>query len=203
VWGGLKVWAIKFLPTFRIKYSVRSEKKGKLVLPRTTRVLFIKGASSFVTNTCRRIRPTRISIVVVKNACAHRVSWDRLPVRLSTFVCRCVTDRLIYLYCSSLLKIAKEWSQSCRNIVASKPHPLHHRTTLQCSCYSIPVSTDNSLASILVPKHTLAYKTRMLMDYIHRPVISIDHDVSETGSVSVLRWIQRSKPYSVGSSRKS
>jgi hypothetical protein len=30
----------------------------------------------------------------------------------------------------------------------------------------------------------MVYKTRMLMDYIHRPVSSIDHDVSETGSVS-------------------
>jgi hypothetical protein len=33
------------------------------------------------------------------------------------------------------------------------------------------------------------YKTRMLMDYIHRPVSSTDHDVSETGSLSVLRWM--------------
>jgi hypothetical protein len=27
----------------------------------------------------------------------------------------------------------------------------------------------------------MVYKTRMLMDYIHRLVSSIDHDVSETG----------------------
>jgi hypothetical protein len=31
-------------------------------------------------------------------------------------------------------------------------------------------------------------KTSLLMDYIHRPASSIEHDVSETGSVSVLRW---------------
>jgi hypothetical protein len=30
-------------------------------------------------------------------------------------------------------------------------------------------------------------KTDLFMDYIHRPVSSIEHDVSETGSVSVLR----------------
>jgi hypothetical protein len=35
----------------------------------------------------------------------------------------------------------------------------------------------------------LEYKTRMLMDYIHRPVSSIEYDVSETGSASVLRWM--------------
>jgi hypothetical protein len=35
----------------------------------------------------------------------------------------------------------------------------------------------------------MMYKTRMLMDYIHRLVFSIDHDVSETGPVSVLRWM--------------
>jgi hypothetical protein len=29
------------------------------------------------------------------------------------------------------------------------------------------------------------YKTDLLMDYSHRPVFSIDHDVSETDSVSV------------------
>jgi hypothetical protein len=27
------------------------------------------------------------------------------------------------------------------------------------------------------------YKTRLLMDYKHHPVSSMDHDVSETGSV--------------------
>jgi hypothetical protein len=27
------------------------------------------------------------------------------------------------------------------------------------------------------------YKTNLLMDYIHRPVSSIEHDISETGSV--------------------
>jgi hypothetical protein len=26
------------------------------------------------------------------------------------------------------------------------------------------------------------------MDYIHRPILSIDHDVSETGSVSETSW---------------
>jgi hypothetical protein len=31
------------------------------------------------------------------------------------------------------------------------------------------------------------YKTDLFVDYIHRPVSSIEHDVSETGSVSVLR----------------
>jgi hypothetical protein len=35
----------------------------------------------------------------------------------------------------------------------------------------------------------MVYKNRMLMDYIHRPVSSIDHDVSETGSVTFLRWM--------------
>jgi hypothetical protein len=33
-------------------------------------------------------------------------------------------------------------------------------------------------------KRLPVYKTRILMDYIHRPVSSIDHDVSETDSVS-------------------
>jgi hypothetical protein len=31
------------------------------------------------------------------------------------------------------------------------------------------------------------YKTNRLMDYIHRPFSYIEHDASETGSVSVLR----------------
>jgi hypothetical protein len=35
----------------------------------------------------------------------------------------------------------------------------------------------------------LISKTNLLMGYIHRPVSSIDHDVSETGSVSILRWM--------------
>jgi hypothetical protein len=48
-------------------------------------------------------------------------------------------------------------------------------------------SVNRSYASTETLKH--AYKTRMLMDYSHRPVFSIDHDVSEIGSVSVLRWM--------------
>jgi hypothetical protein len=35
----------------------------------------------------------------------------------------------------------------------------------------------------------MVYKINLLMDYIHRPVSSIEHDVSETGTVSALRWI--------------
>jgi hypothetical protein len=31
------------------------------------------------------------------------------------------------------------------------------------------------------------YKTDLVIDYIHLPVSSIEHDVSETGSVSVFR----------------
>jgi hypothetical protein len=45
----------------------------------------------------------------------------------------------------------------------------------------------------------MVYKTDLLMDYIHRPVSSTDHDVSETGFVSVLRWKYRSETYPVGS----
>jgi hypothetical protein len=29
----------------------------------------------------------------------------------------------------------------------------------------------------------MVYETRMFMDYIHRPIFSIDHDVSETASL--------------------
>jgi hypothetical protein len=43
----------------------------------------------------------------------------------------------------------------------------------------------------------MVYKTRMLMDYIHRPVFSTDHDVLETGSVSILRC-SRVKPIQLG-----
>jgi hypothetical protein len=33
----------------------------------------------------------------------------------------------------------------------------------------------------------MMYKTVLFIDYIHRPVSSIENDVSDTGSVSVLR----------------
>jgi hypothetical protein len=37
---------------------------------------------------------------------------------------------------------------------------------------------------LLDANRNLRYKTRTLMDYIHRPGFSIDHDVSETEGVS-------------------
>jgi hypothetical protein len=33
----------------------------------------------------------------------------------------------------------------------------------------------------------MVYKTDLFMDYIHRPVSSIEHDFLVTGSVSILR----------------
>jgi hypothetical protein len=44
-------------------------------------------------------------------------------------------------------------------------------------CYEMGIYTD--ISNLYVE-----YKPRMLMDYIHRPVSSIDHDVSETELVS-------------------
>jgi hypothetical protein len=39
----------------------------------------------------------------------------------------------------------------------------------------------------------MMYKTRVLMDYIHHPVSSIDHDVSETASLRNVVIYRRSR----------
>jgi hypothetical protein len=93
------------------------------------------------------------------------------------------------------------------------PHPPLKRLDLPSSLYPSDYSTKNPMCSLLWPyvryifyssdhwislkgfwRWYMVYKTRMLMDYIHRPVSSIDRDISETGSVSETSWSIERKP---------
>jgi hypothetical protein len=49
-------------------------------------------------------------------------------------------------------------------------------------CSELTEHAVDKLEKILMMVHGV-------MDYIHCPVSSIEHDVSETGSVSILRWM--------------